>query len=134
MDLYAENILEHYRDPRNTGDGDGASVSHHEKNPSCGDEVTVHLSIEDGVLTNIEWQGTGCAISQAATSMLSEELTGKQVDAILNMKKDTVYDMLGVPIGPRRFKCALLCLHAIKNAIHMYEKQEPQRWLETVEV
>lgn len=140
MDLYAENILDHYRDPRHkvesliTNNQSPNEVVHSEKNISCGDEITVALDIENNVITSIKWTGSGCAISQAGMSIFSEELEGKSVDEILKMKKDTVYALLGVPIGPRRFKCALLCLHTVKNAIRKYEGKEPQMWLETVEI
>ncbi len=134
MDLYAENILDHYRDPRNRGAGKVGSITGKEDNPSCGDALTLHLWIDNGILKKIEWEGTGCAISQAAMSMLSEEITGKSVPAILKLKKDDVYTLLGVPIGPRRYKCALLGLHALKNTLRKYAGKEPQSWLKTVEV
>ena len=134
MDLYADNILDHYRDPRNTGKGQGASTSRSEDNPACGDSLTVHLWIQDGILQKIEWEGEGCAISQAGMSMLSEELEGMATSDVLGLKKDDVYELLGVPIGPRRFKCALICLHTVKNAIRAHEENEPQSWLETVEI
>lgn len=134
MDIYAENILEHYKNPHNTGSGDNATVSHMEKNISCGDEVTAHLTVRDDKITAIEWQGTGCAISQAGMSMLSDELKDMAINEVLALKKDTVYDMFGVPIGPRRFKCALLCLHAVKNAILVCQEKDPQSWLKTVEI
>lgn len=136
MDLYAENILEHYRNPRNkwvVGSGQWV-VTHTEKNPTCGDELTVGLNIKNGVIKEIAWEGTGCAISQAGMSMLAEELGGKTTDEIDAMKKDNMYTLLGVPIGPRRFKCALLGLHTLKNAIRKSAKKEPQSWLETVEI
>lgn len=134
MDLYAENILDHYRDPRHKGEGDGASVSREEDNPSCGDRLTVYLWIEDDVIKKIEWEGTGCAISQAGMSIFSEELEEKTTEEVLKMKKDNIYELLGVPIGPRRFKCALLCLHTVKNAIRKHKGEDPQMWLETVEI
>lgn len=134
MDVYAENILEHFKNPQHQGEGTGSSVSHEEKNVSCGDAITAHLTIEDGVLKQIEWQGTGCAISLAGMSMLSEELVSKQTADILAMNKDSIYELLGVPIGPRRFKCALIGLHAVKNAIHLHEGNDPQSWLQTVEI
>lgn len=134
MDVYAENILEHYRSPRNTGSGNGASIMGKEDNPSCGDELTVHLWIEAGVIAKVEWEGNGCAISQAAMSMLSEEIEGLNVEDVLKMKKDDVYDMLGVPVGPRRFKCALLCLHTLKNAILELKGKQKQSWVKTVEI
>lgn len=134
MDVYAENILEHYRDPRNTGKGDGATVSASENNPSCGDTLTVHLWIDGEQLQTIAWEGEGCAISQAGMSILSEELPGKSIDQVLHMKKDDIYDLLGVPVGPRRFKCALLCLHTVKNTLRKHKGLEPQSWIETTEV
>ena len=138
MDLYAENILDHYRDPRNKVQNAKCKVqsgiTHSEKNISCGDEITVALDIENSVITSIKWTGTGWAISQAGMSIFAEEFEGKTSEEIMKLKKDDIYELLGVPIGPRRFKCALLCLHTIKNAIRKHEGQEPQMWLETVEI
>ncbi|MDD5055936.1 MAG: iron-sulfur cluster assembly scaffold protein [Candidatus Peribacteraceae bacterium] len=134
MDLYADNVLDHYKHPRNTGSLKNATVSHREENLSCGDDLTVHLKIAGEKITLIRWEGTGCAISQAAMSMLSEELSGKTTDEIADLKPDDVRKILGVPVGPRRIKCALLCLHTLKNALRKWRKQKPQDWLQTVEV
>lgn len=133
MDLYAENILDHSKSPRNRGTGQGASMTGTEDNPSCGDTLTVHVWLDGDKIRQIEWEGEGCAISQAGMSMLSEELIGKNVNDVLALKKDNIYQMLGVPIGLRRFKCALLCLHTIKNALLKHAGKEGQSWLETVE-
>ena len=134
MDLYADNILDHYRSPRHKGEGSGHTIAHSEKNISCGDEVTVFLTIEGGIIHTMTWNGVGCAISQAGISMLSEEIEGMNMSDVLALKKDDIYELLGVPIGPRRFKCALICLHAVKNAILLWQKKKPQSWLETVEI
>jgi nitrogen fixation NifU-like protein len=80
----------------------------------------------------VQWSGTGCAISQAAMSMLSEELAGMKTSDLEKMKTEHIYELLGVPVGPRRFKCALLCLHTLKNALRVHAGNEPQGWLETV--
>jgi nitrogen fixation protein NifU and related proteins len=134
VDLYADNILDHYRNPRcNTAIGD-PSIKHEEKNLSCGDALEVSLRIEEGKVTAASWQGTGCAISQAAMSMVSEELVGKKEEEILSMPPSHVYELLGVPVGPRRHKCALLCLHALKNAIHTLRAEPVQSWVETVAI
>ncbi|MSR87253.1 iron-sulfur cluster assembly scaffold protein [Candidatus Peribacteria bacterium] len=152
MDLYAENILDHYRHPRNklplpAGEGRGLpvrssegakagegveEVTHEEVNLSCGDALTIGLSIKNDHVTGVGWEGSGCAISQAAMSLLSEELVGKSLKDIDAMKKETVYELLGVPVGPRRFKCALLCLHTLKNAVRKFRKEEVRGWSETV--
>ncbi len=131
MDLYAENILDHYRHPRAKHAIASPSVSHEEVNLSCGDALRVDLRIEDGRVTGIGWEGSGCAISQAAMSMLGEELAGKSLEEIDALKKENVYELLGVPVGPRRFKCALLCLHALKNAVRTFRHEPPQGWTET---
>lgn len=132
MDLYAENILDHFRHPRNSGELPGATVHHEEWNHACGDELHLSFLIENGIVTKIAWKGTGCAISQASMSILSEELIGKREEDVLALTKDDVYKLLGVPVGPRRFKCALMSLHTAKNAIHKSRGEKPQSWTETV--
>ncbi len=128
MDLYAENILDHYRHPRGKQAITSPSVTHEEVNVSCGDSLTVYLSIDDGHLVKIGWEGSGCAISQAAMSMLIEELEGKSLEEIEALKKEDVYELLGVPVGPRRFKCALLGLMTLKNAVRKFRKEEVVGW------
>lgn len=132
MDLYAENILDHYRHPRGKKRLKAPTVSHEEINHSCGDAVTLDLKIEDGKITDVGWEGTGCAISQASMSILWEELTGKSEEEVDCMTQKNIYEMLGVPVGPRRFKCALLPLHTLKNALKKFHGKEPQGWVETV--
>ncbi len=134
MDLYAENILDHFRHPRGTEPLQKPTVVHHEINASCGDELTVSVKIENKKITGFSWSGTGCAISQAAMSLLSEELTGMNLEQLEAMKPDHVKELLGVPVGTRRIKCALLGLHAVKNALRKHAGQEPQSWMETVGV
>ncbi len=133
MDLYAENILDHYKNPRNTGHLSRA-VTHREENISCGDDLTIDLKIDDGIIADLKWRGEGCAISQAAMSLLSEDLIGMSVADAEALKPDEIYSLLGVPVGPRRFKCALLCLHTLLNALRTARSQPPQSWLETVNV
>jgi len=132
MDLYAENILDHFRHPRNSGTLPEATVNHEEWNHACGDELHLSLLIKDGIVAKIAWTGTGCAISQASISILSEELIGKKAVDVLALTKDDVYKLLGVPVGPRRFKCALMSLHTVKNAIHKARGEKLQTWIETV--
>ena len=86
-------------------------------NRSCGDKLTVYLTIEDEAIKKVHWDGTGCAISQAAMSMLSEELEGMSISNAKNLEKETVLELLGVPIGARRMNCALLGLQAVREAL-----------------
>lgn len=132
MDIYAENILDHFRSPRHAGALAHATVEHEEKNLSCGDELRLSLILDDGKIVSVGWEGTGCAISQASMSILSEELVGKKEEDVLALTKEDIYTLLGVPIGPRRFKCALMSLHTVKNAILKARGKSVQSWTETV--
>lgn len=131
MDVYAEEILDHYRQPRGKQPLPSPSITHEEVNLSCGDAITLQLTITEGTITHVGWNGNGCAISQAAMSMLSEELAGKYVKEAELLIPQNIYGLLGVPIGPRRTKCALLSLHVLKNALHLHRKEPVQGWSET---
>jgi nitrogen fixation NifU-like protein len=133
MDLYAENILDHYRHPRQKELLTSLTVAHEERNLSCGDSLRVELHIGNGVITSIGWQGDGCAISQAGMSMLAEELMGKTTGDIEALTKNDILKMLGVEIGPRRLKCALLSLLTIKNALCSLQKRAPMGWKDIVD-
>lgn len=113
-ELYMENILDHYQDPRNFGELEDADLSHEEGNPSCGDLVRIDIKLDGDKIADIKFSGKGCAISQASASMLTERLEGGTLDDIKNLTKDDILDMLGIPIGPMRIKCALLSLKVVK--------------------
>lgn len=112
--------------------GEGTTVDHEEWNHACGDSIHLSLLLKGNTIEDIGWSGTGCAISQASMSMLSEELKGKDVGEVLRLGKKEIYTMLGVPIGPRRFKCALMSLHTVKNALLKATEKPLQSWTETV--
>lgn len=135
MDLYAENILDHYRNPckkMEAGSWKKLDVTHQETNPACGDEITIGFNMQDGHVQNIYWDGTGCAISQAAMSMLAEQLADISLKDAENISTKEIYALLGVPISPRRVKCAILCLHTLKNAIRKFKGEPAQGWIDTV--
>jgi nitrogen fixation NifU-like protein len=133
MDLYAENILDHSKHPRNTGRLAKATVTHAEENLSCGDSLTLDLAIDGGKIVSVRWEGTGCAISQAGMSLLSEELAGMPLKDAGALTKDDVLALLGVPVGTRRMKCALLGLHTLKNALRIHQKEKPESWTATID-
>ena len=121
--MYQENILDHYKNPRNFGSMKNASVHHHEYNPLCGDEVEMFLAIDKNKkIIDVKISGHGCAISTASASMLSEQIKGKNIEEISKFKKEDILEMLGIPISPVRLKCALLSLDTLKNSILIYEK------------
>ncbi len=121
--MYQEQILDHYKNPRNAGRIMNATVHHHEKNPLCGDELDVYILIDDDKnIADVKIQAHGCAISTASASMMTDKVKGKNIEEIRKMKKNDVLEMLGIPISAARLKCALLSMDTFKNAIVIFEK------------
>jgi nitrogen fixation NifU-like protein len=118
--IYRENILDHYKHPHNKGEIKH-TVSCRELNPTCGDEITVFLDIADNKIRNAAFIGHGCAISQAAISMLTDEIKNKTVKEVKALKSENIYTLLGIPISVTRIKCALLSLKTMQGAIKNYE-------------
>ena len=116
--LYRELILDHYQHPHNHGEIPGADISYEDSNPLCGDKIRIDLKLKGNVVDQVRFNGKGCAISQASASMLTDELIGKSLDEIKKIDKDFVIQMLGIPLGPTRIKCALLPLKVIKAGVY----------------
>ena len=117
-DLAQANLLDHYRYPRNQGTIEHPTVSREEHNPLCGDRVRIDLQIKDGLIEDLRFSGRGCTISQASASMLTEELKGRSVEEARVFDKEQLLEMIGIPIGYARMKCALLSLKALKVGIY----------------
>lgn len=116
-ELYREQILEHYKRPHNFGRLDEPDLEYEDTNPFCGDEqhVTIRLD-EGGHISEVAFEGQGCAISTAATSLLTDELAGKTREEVLRLPKEFVLDLLGIEISATRMKCAMLGLKVVKSA------------------
>ncbi|MEJ2343940.1 MAG: SUF system NifU family Fe-S cluster assembly protein [Gammaproteobacteria bacterium] len=133
-DLYEEVILEHNRNPRNfPKNPQGANHHAHGYNPLCGDEFSIHLKIDDGIITDVGFEGAGCAISTASASMMTEAMKGKSVEEAERLFRE-MHELLtekgehpelgklvvlaGVREYPMRVKCATLAWHTLQAALH----------------
>jgi len=114
-DMYRENILDHYQNPRHYGTLEDPDISYEDDNPLCGDIIRLDIKLDDeDRISQVAFSGEGCAISQASASMLTEEILGKTLDEVKQISKDDILEMLGIQLGPVRLKCALLSLKVLK--------------------
>src|SRR5262245_54323934 len=118
--LYREVILDHYKNPRGHGLIENADAEAEGQNPLCGDEVSIYVAFgDDGdTIDEVKFSGRGCAISQAATSMLTEMVEGRSATQVATLPREELLDEIGIPLTPVRLKCALLGLSTLKLALH----------------
>lgn len=119
--MYRQQILDHYRNPRNYGELNNPTYSHTGENATCGDsiEVDVELDDDESRVVDVRFRGDGCAISQAAASLLTEELKGMTVNKMLELDTDDVLDVLGIEVTPMRIKCAVLAEKVIQDGVKL---------------
>ena len=117
-DLYLQHILEHSKNPHNHGEPDKYDIKQAGVNPSCGDEITLYVTFaKDDTVEDIHFIGDGCAISMAATSMLTDKVKAMSKTDLIALTETDIYDLLKVEVNPGREKCALLSLRTLKQAI-----------------
>ena len=120
-DMYRQQILDHYKNPRNYGRLEDPTFTHIGENPMCGDEIRMDVRLDDDeTIEQVAFSGDGCAISQASASMLSGKLAGKTIDELLEMDRDDIVEMLGVDISPMRIKCAVLAEKVAQDGAEIY--------------
>ena len=129
--LYREVILDHYKNPRGHGVIPDADAEAEGQNPLCGDEVAIDVAFdEDGeTISDVRFEGRGCAISQAATSMLTEMVKGRSASDVASLPKEELLEEIGIPLTPVRLKCAILGLGVLKVALHRAKGTPlPEEW------
>jgi len=125
-DLYREQILDHYGNPRNEGTLESPDLSNERQNPVCGDVIRIDVRLEDGRVSEARFSGQGCVISMASGSMFTEAIQGKSIAELKAMDDEDIFDMLGVDLGPSRANCGVLPLRALQEALSDWEA-EPDR-------
>ena len=129
--MHREVILDHYKNPRGHGVIEDADARADGLNPLCGDEISIYIAFgEDGeTIDDVKFSGRGCAISQAATSMLVDMAKGRTATELAKMPKDALLEEIGIPLTPIRLKCALLGLGVLKVALHRSKGTPlPEEW------
>jgi nitrogen fixation NifU-like protein len=121
-DMYRQQILDHYRNPRNYGELEDPTFTHVGENPMCGDTISIDIELADDgeTIERAAFQGDGCAISQASASMLSERLHGTTLEELEAIDRDDIVEMLGVDISPMRVKCAVLAEKVAQDGAEIY--------------
>lgn len=117
MSLYQDQILDHYRNPRNFGTLEKATHHAEAKNPTCGDSLCMDIAIQNGTISDVRFSGSGCAISQASASLLTEYVKGETVETARALEPNVVLELLGVTLSPARLKCGLLSLETLKKTL-----------------
>ena len=126
-DLYREVIIDRYKNPRMKGELDPHDYSYQDDNPLCGDRIRIDLRVdENDRITEAQFSGEGCAISQASADMLTETIVGKTLEEVREMDKDDVLELLGIELGPVRLKCALLSLKVVKAGVYGMDSLEEE--------
>ncbi len=115
--IYREYILDLYRNPKNKKKIEDATNTVSKNNPTCGDQITIYMKVENGKIVEVGFEGTGCAISQASASLFTEHIKNKDINEVKQMKDTDVLGLLGIDVGINREKCALLVFRASQESL-----------------
>lgn len=126
-DLYREQIIDRYKNPRMKGTLEPSDFSFQDDNPLCGDQIRIDIRVDQNhVITEAAFDGHGCAISQASADLLTEFVIGRSLDEVKGLGKDELLELLGIELGPVRLKCALLSLKVLKAGVYGMESLEEE--------
>jgi nitrogen fixation NifU-like protein len=124
-DMYREQIIDRYKNPRSRGTLDPHDFTYEDDNPLCGDRIRIDVRVDAHErVTAAAFSGQGCAISQAAADLLTESVVGKTLEEVKQLTKDDILEMLGIELGPVRLKCALLSLKVLKAGVYGIDQLE----------
>ncbi len=119
--FFYENVMDHYKNPRNKGKLDSYDTEYGDSNPTCGDNVKIYIKIEGNKIKKIGFEGTGCALSMASASLMTEMVDGESLDNALKISEKDLMNELGIKeLGPNRIKCVALPVKVLKMAIISY--------------
>ncbi len=119
--FFYENVMDHYKNPRNKGKLDSYDSEYGDSNPTCGDSVKIYIKIEGNKIKKIGFEGSGCALSMASASLMTEMVEGESLDEALKINEKDLMNELGIKeLGPNRIKCVALPIKVLKMAIISY--------------
>ena len=118
--IYSEIILDYYRHPRNKVSLSPHQIHAKDSNPLCGDVIEIQMQLDNGNVTDVRYNGQGCAISQASASMLTELVKGKSLEEVRKISKEEILSLIGGELSAVRLKCALLSLKVLKTGVYSY--------------
>ena len=116
-EIYRENILDHYKNPRNFGVLTKYTFKNRGINPLCGDNIELFVLLENNRVKDVKFHGGGCAISTASASMLTSKIKGMSLNELRKISQEDILEMIGINLGIVRMKCGLLCLKTLTNGI-----------------
>ena len=121
MNIYSPLLIKHFQNPVNNQKIKEPDIEVQDVIPSCGDHIAVQAKIEQGKITQISFIGSGCMISQAIPSIISESMINKKIEFILELDKEFIFSIININFGPNRLKCALFGLNSLKKGIKEYQ-------------
>ncbi len=120
LDMYAEQILDYYKNPRDFGEIKNAQIHARDLNPLCGDEIEIFAKANGQIVSEIKFRGAGCAISMASASMLTEKAKGKNISEVMKFGEKEILEMIGIDVSPARKKCAMLGLWVLQAGLKKF--------------
>ena len=123
--LYSEEVMEHFRIPRNVGDMENPDGTGHVGNPVCGDIMELYIKVDNNVITDAKFKTFGCGAAIATSSMVTEMVKGKTIDEALEISNKAVAEALG-GLPPIKMHCSVLAEEALKSAIDDYHSKQPK--------